>query len=366
MKSEQRFYSMDGMRGCAAILVLVYHIGLREGLPILPVGYLAVDFFFALSGFVIALAYEDRLKAGLGIRDFLAIRLIRLYPLFLLGILFGVVKAIAQIAVHDPAALSVPALLLSLCTSLVMLPSNIPGFAGLFPPDLTIVPLNTPAWSLFFEMLVNICFALWFFRLSNRGLATAMCAAGIVLALGITLLGNAILGVTAGSILWGFPRVFLSFFAGVLLFRLGEGRRRRETHLAHLPNIALISILLVVPPAGTLIAFEIGAIYMAFPALIWLAASWEVPQKYKAVYGVLGLISYPLYIVHFPLLMICLAMGEKFGIASRWVYSASVIGLLILSYGILKLYDEPIRRLISGRSRHQGRNTPSTIAKEPA
>jgi peptidoglycan/LPS O-acetylase OafA/YrhL len=68
----KRYESLDGMRGLCALIVTAYHCAYALNTAHFPdSGWLSVDMFFVLSGFVIALAYEDRLKAGFSFSDFL-------------------------------------------------------------------------------------------------------------------------------------------------------------------------------------------------------------------------------------------------------------------------------------------------------
>ena len=80
-----RFTGLDGLRGLAALAVFGAHVPdplLRDALPGCD---LAVDLFFALSGFVLAHAYFERLRKGMGVGTFFKRRVIRLYPLYALG-----------------------------------------------------------------------------------------------------------------------------------------------------------------------------------------------------------------------------------------------------------------------------------------
>jgi hypothetical protein len=90
---SHRFHLLDGLRGFAAILVVLYHMPpyLQRWFAC-PNAFLAVDFFFCLSGFIIAYSYEDRILRGMSFRDFCSSRLIRLYPLYFLGSLFGLIS----------------------------------------------------------------------------------------------------------------------------------------------------------------------------------------------------------------------------------------------------------------------------------
>ena len=152
MNAAPRYATLDGLRGVAAVLVLCYHTHAFQGsAAIAPHGYLAVDFFFMLSGFVIASAYQEKLRAGLPVVDFFRLRMIRLYPVALAGILLGAVKLVSQYAISP--AQSEPAQWIALAVflnALVLPVVSETHFSGaLFPTD-------GPVWSLFYELLVNV------------------------------------------------------------------------------------------------------------------------------------------------------------------------------------------------------------------
>ena len=165
--NQGRFDTLDGLRGIAAIMVMLFHAGDR--LPVRAVGgYLAVDLFFALSGFVIALAYEDRLRQGFPFSRFLIVRLIRSYPMYLVGMLVG-----AWLYWFDPIHLAM-----------------LPSFTS---PD-KLYPVNAPMWSLILELVVNLAYAAVVPVLGNRALAAILLASGAVFAKGVIDHGGADLG----------------------------------------------------------------------------------------------------------------------------------------------------------------------------
>jgi peptidoglycan/LPS O-acetylase OafA/YrhL len=163
---RMRFGTLDGLRGLAAILILFYHLG--NGAPVLtPSGYLAVDLFFALSGFVLSHAYEARLRDGFTLREFALVRLIRVYPMALVGAAIGVFLSSGHYGV-------------------LLLPDF--GGAG------ALYPVNVSLWSLAFELIVNFAYAALAVHLNWRGLGTIMVASGVILMFGVFHHGNADLG----------------------------------------------------------------------------------------------------------------------------------------------------------------------------
>lgn len=131
----ERYHTLDAMRGVAALLVAVFHFGqglagpgqggqgLGLGRNFAPQGYLAVDLFFGLSGFVIALNYAGRLRAGMPWQSFARLRFIRLYPIYLTGALLGIARKLVAVATHATQVISPGDLLLASGLSLVMLPA---------------------------------------------------------------------------------------------------------------------------------------------------------------------------------------------------------------------------------------------------
>lgn len=336
-----RYYSLDGMRGFVAIVVLLHHFGLQLYPSLAPRGYLAVDFFFALSGFVVALAYQDRLNRGLSIGRFMALRAIRLYPLFLMGVALGAIKAVGQILVHDETALSFGVLGISLLFSLMMLPTPAAGLVSIFP-------LNTPGWSLFFEMVANLGMAVGVGRWPTRRIALAAAIAGLILAFGIWRHGGQVgpLGPSWKDFAWGFPRVAYAFLTGILLFRLGAGRRRMESLKLYVAIAALILLLLANPRGWLGSCYEIMILGLAIPALLWAGVIWEAPRASWRLFAWLGDISYPLYVLHFPLLMAYLFIGKMLHFSTAFLGLSFVACMLPLSAVALRLYDAPTRALL--------------------
>lgn len=156
MVPRTAFPAINGMRGTAALAVAVFHAYPLFGMQVAPSGYLAVDLFFVLSGCVIACAYDAKLGAGMRPLDFMKIRLIRFMPFYLVGLTFGLILELALIVTGSPYAIKPPNLVLAVIFALFFLPLP----ASIARRD--IFPLNVPAWSLFYELVVNTLFAVFF------------------------------------------------------------------------------------------------------------------------------------------------------------------------------------------------------------
>ena len=174
---------LDGLRGVAALTVVCFHLFEAYATSHLDQrinhGYLAVDFFFILSGFVVGYAYDDR-WTKMTVREFLTRRLVRLQPMVVIGALIGAVMFYTQgCPVWDVSAVPVAMLLVATLMNAFMIPATpgaeIRGVGEMYP-------LNGPAWSLFFEYIGNVLYALFIRRLSTRALAVLVAAAGCGLA----------------------------------------------------------------------------------------------------------------------------------------------------------------------------------------
>lgn len=332
-----RLHTIDAMRGVAAIFVLIGHAAVLLGLPHIPRFWLAVDLFFLISGYVLGAIYEPRFRAGLSVRDFLVARLVRLYPLYLLGLAIGLLGGGLALALGK-GQLSLAQFGTTALTGLFMLPS--PTWSA----DDSLFPLNFPAWSLFFELCANLVLALGWRRLTQPVLVAIVIASGIAIAVSGST-GN---GQDWGSFWWGFPRVGFSFFLGVLLQR----RRRAATGRSPIAwlAVATIVLLLAVKLPGAF-AFDLLTIFVAFPLLVWFAASVEPPRP--PIASALGALSYPLYVIHVPLLSLVtrgvIFTGQRPEALAPWIGLATMAALCGAALWLDRAYDGPVRRRASAR-----------------
>ena len=151
--TRNRYAFLDGIRGIAAIFVLTRHTENYWNFSLYR-SYLAVDLFFILSGFVISCAYDEKLKTGvISFKKFITIRLVRLYPAFLVSLVICSIILIFRTVSkhHENQMLLTEAVSLIIATAF-FLPYKIGGNSDLFP-------INGPYWSLFFELVVNAIYA---------------------------------------------------------------------------------------------------------------------------------------------------------------------------------------------------------------
>lgn len=332
-----RLHTIDAMRGVAAIFVLIGHAATFFDLSYIPRFWLAVDLFFLISGYVLGAIYEPRFRAGLSVGDFLVARLLRLYPLYLLGLAIGLLSGGIAL-VLGKGDLSAPDFLVAVVTGLVMLPSPTWG------ADDSLFPLNFPAWSLFFELCANLVLALCWRRLTQPVLVAIV----ILSAIGIAVSGSTGHGEGWSNVLWGFPRVGFSFFLGVLLQRQRQDATRTSP-LAWLLVAAVVLLLAVKLPDAFL--FDLLTIFIAFPLLVWCATSIE-PQR-VGIARLLGALSYPLYVIHVPLLSLIargiIFCGTRPEALAPWLGFATVALLCGAALWLDRAYDGPVRRFASAR-----------------
>jgi peptidoglycan/LPS O-acetylase OafA/YrhL len=339
----QHFHGLDGLRGVAALAVLILH-----GTELVRTGYvppsagLAVDFFFLLSGFVIAHAYDARLgSGGMTARSFMLVRLARLYPMLFIGCAAGgIVFLIGQRQRSDSLGASVDILIV--IGSFLLLPS---GFATGIAKSQA-YPTNNPIWSLFWELAVNALYCSGFGRLSNRALAAVVAAsAAVVIATLVCLRPGSYQDIGFASptlFLLGAVRVSYPFWAGVLMFRL---TRRRA--LPRLPiGVAglLLALALLLPLDRTI--YTLLLVVVGFPALVALSADTRLSGPMMRACAACGELSYPLYLIHQPVFR-ALANAAALLHLSMPPWLLLLVGAALsiaIAQILLVWFDRPVRR----------------------
>lgn len=366
--TKPHYELLDGLRGVAALLVVFYHI--FEGLSFaaggtlittINHGYLAVDFFFILSGFVIGYAYDDRWKRNMTLGNFFTRRLIRLHPMIIMGTIIGAITFCIQGSVQwDGSHVATSAVMLALLAAMFFIPAY-PGAGYDVRGNGEMFSLNGPSWSLFFEYIGNILYALFIHRLSNRGPAILVALSGIGLAWFalFDIVGYGMLGVgwtLDGANFWGgMLRMLFPFSLGMLLSR---HFRPIKTRGAFWICSAVLLILFCVPyiegksPVCLNGVYELICIALIFPALVWIAASGKTTDKQSTrICRFLGDISFPLYAIHYPLMYLFYAWlikNKLYTFTECWQMAALVYtGSILLAYLCLKCYDEPVRKWLS-------------------
>lgn len=366
--SKPHYALLDGLRGVAALLVLWYHVfegyAFVDGSLIRVVnhGYLGVDFFFMLSGFVLAYAYNDRWPSGrLTLGGFFRRRLIRLHPMVVMCAVLGAVAFLQQGSVKwDGTSVPFGPVMLALLCAMFFIPA-VPGCRYEVRGNGEMFPLNGPAWSLFFEYIGNIVYAFVLRRLSGRMLAVLTAVlAGVLAWFTISdVPGEGMFGVgwtLNGLNFWGgMVRMLFPFSMGMLLQRYFRPVRVRGAFWWCALLLAVLFHVPYIAGAGAVClngVFEAVCIIVVFPVVLWLGASGTTTDRFSTrVCKFLGDISYPVYIVHYPLMYLFYAWlrrTQQTTLAQTWPQALAVCaGSVVLAYVLLKVYDEPVRRRLT-------------------
>lgn len=361
--TKKHYEILDGLRGVAAVMVVMFHLletftGGSNLKQIINHGYLAVDFFFVLSGFVIGYAYDNRWDK-MTLKGFFKRRLIRLHPMIIAGMFIGAVCFYFQGSAVFPMIRQTPVweMLLIMLIGFTLLP---------VPPSMDIRgwqemhPLDGPAWSLFFEYIANILYALFIRKFSNKLLAVFVFIFGCIL-IQLSVFGpnGDVIGgwsVEPSQLRIGFTRLLYPFFAGLLLSRICK-----PGHIKHafFWCSLLLVIILSVPRIGGSNHLWMNGLYVSFciiflfPLIVYLGASGKVVGKLPSkICEFLGNISFPIYIIHYPFIYLFTAWVSNKNISLTQSLPVALIVLLAsiaLAYACLKLYDIPVRKWLAKR-----------------
>lgn len=363
--TKPHYELLDGLRGVAALLVVFYHIfegfsfaGGGTLITVINHGYLAVDFFFILSGFVIGYAYDDRWKKNLTLKGFFKRRLIRLHPMIVMGAVIGCITFFIQGGVKwDGTQVATSAVMLALLLAMFFIPAY-PGAGYDVRGNGEMFSLNGPSWSLFFEYIGNLLYALFIHRLGNKALTVLV----ILLGLGLSwfalsdVVGYGMIGVgwtLDGLNFWGgMLRMLFPFTLGMLISR--NFRPLKVRGAFWICSVILLALFCVPyieghSPVCLNGVFEMVCIVVIFPMLVFLGASGQTTDKRSTrICKFLGDISYPLYAIHYPLMYLFYAWlieNKLYTLGETWPMAALVyFGSIVLAYLCLKLYDEPVRK----------------------
>ena len=375
---KPRYEILDGLRGVAALIVLFYHHAeVFSGSTVLNNaighGYLAVDFFFLLSGYVISYAYDDRWnKMSLG--SFFKRRLIRLHPMIVFATIVGVVFFYFGASEMFPKIATCPwwkVLFAALC-GLIMLPMPIswdPRGWNEF------CPINGNAWTLYFEYFANITYAL-VIRRFNKFVLSGFVAASAFLTVALAMNWD-VFGVLTDRtmhaytfvggwelspqhLLIGFTRLLYPFFGGILLARLGGKFALRYGFWWCAIAIAAVLCVPCIAANGVVSIwnglFEAIVVLTVFPLIVAAGAGSAVAGRSAKICKWLGEISYPLYIVQYPIVFTLFGGWKtnhpEASYGELWVVNIGTILLSIfLAWAALKLYDIPLRKYLIGKSK---------------
>lgn len=342
VSSSRHYETLDALRGVAALAVMLLHGRYYFWDSLGASAYLAVDFFFMLSGFVVAYAYENKLRAGMSRREFLLLRVVRLYPLYLAGLLFALFcKTVATYAGDD--RLSFSDIELSFVIELFFLPSPFNGsFDRLFP-------LNSPAWSLFFEVVINIVYGLLHRWLSTSILIAVVVVAALGLGAQALSTGTTDTGHHWANIAGGPARVFFAFPLGVLLFRARDSFPAILGRLSPWPLLILLFALLMLPVEKPWRAlYDLEFLFLVAPLLVVGGTQAVASASQRRFFLLLGLLSFPLYALHFPVIDPTVTASKRLGVPLPLTGVAYIVGAVTLAWAAARA-DVVVRRRLLAR-----------------
>jgi len=348
LKTKEHFAVLDGLRGLAAIVVVIYHfmeIAVTDySKNFIAHGYLAVDFFFCLSGFVIAYAYDSRVEK-IGILSFIKLRIIRLHPLVIIGSFLGLLTFLFDPFSDFYAVYGFSKTLLLFLASVFLIPYPVmtERFFNLFN-------LNAPAWSLFWEYIANIFYILILYRLNRTILQTLTLIAAVIICF-VAFKSTNLMGGWGGPTFWdGGARVLYSFLAGMLVYR---SKWIIKNRLGFAGVSVLLLFAFLVPFNDKYNWFtEPLIVLIYFPVLVALGAGATLKSNLKIICKFSGDISYPLYMTHYPFIWIFLtyvAVVKPEMALLKIIIPFSVCLLIAFAYLIMVFLDTPIRNYLKNR-----------------
>ena len=324
-------------------MIVLRHTGYYFGGFSFTESYLAVDLFFVLSGFVIAEAYNNKLTHGLSTFEFMRIRFIRLYPLYLLGTVLGIIYVAGTMIVGKNSDNWTAFELIADSTfAILMLPS---------PLSSRLYPINGPSWSLLFELFSNFLYAIFFPLLSTGRLFITITISAIFLGICVYKFGNLDAGFYWKEFFVGIPRVLYSFGTGLLIHRFHKNIK------LYCPSWILIILVFIILcldlPTYLRPWYDILSVVILFPTIVCLASVSE-PSSVITLkcYSILGMTSYAIYVLHVPLsklIAVVFRRSTSFEVAQFAPYSGIVLLfiLILFTWVIDRFYDMPVRRIVT-------------------
>lgn len=355
--ARHRFHLLDALRGIAAVVVVLWHMpdSLKEHLRSHN-GPLAVDFFFCLSGFILAFSYERRLAGGLRWLSFTVMRLIRLYPVYLAGAFLGLcVTAGITYQVSGTTAHHAVLLVHSLGFFL-MAAAFLPNLRGAYQ---LLFPLDSPAWSLFFELFANVLYAFAVIRgLAKTWLVAAVAGVSFALLLHWIQTGGDLSAIgwtnDLRSFHYGFARVLLSFATGILVHRLYQRYRNISIRKGVRYTLGLVAVILLMAAITTTSGWlqteraNLALVTCVFPLLVLLGALSAVPRTLVPVCVLLGDLSYPVYLIHMPFIVVLkqecvVSMVTDHPLLAWTLLPATLCVIVGVSFYVSHCIDRPVR-----------------------
>lgn len=339
----QRFIVLDGLRGVAAFAVIADHVPSDLVRALIPARYLAVDFFFILSGFVLCHAYGDRLKAEIRSLAFLRLRLIRLYPMYLLGMMLGALHLIYLSGFgYSETALSAFLPMVAISLMFLPVPSVISGGEFLYP-------LNPPSWSLFAELIANLAYAALAPWLSLRVLIAVLAVSGVAVLHLVPNEPDLGAGWKLSDIHIGIARAMFGFFAGIAIYRA-----RSAFTMPAVPvwlAFGLLAAILCSPvPEPFRRGFDALACLVLMPAIILIVQNAKASGRIAAIASWLGLVSYGVYVLHEPLYFWARNISGYLGLAEPFEvidFPLVVVLSAVSAWLAHRIFEQPMRKFLT-------------------
>ena len=349
LKTKQHFEILDGLRGLAALAVVTFHfmevVYTDYSKDFIGHGFLAVDFFFCLSGFVIGYAYDNRI-GKMGVAAFFKARLIRLHPLVILGSVLGLLAFLFDPFGGRPELYEAGKLVLIFLASILMVPYPV-------MPDraFNLFGFNAPAWSLFWEYAANIVYAFVLYKLNRRWLLVLAIASAIIVCY-ITYRAGNIMGGWSGPTFWdGGARISYSFLAGLLVYRYNWIIKNK---LGFAGLSFLLILTFTMPFSGWNWLTEPIVVLLYFPMLIALGAGAVLTPGLRNICMFSGKISYPLYMTHYAVIWMFANYYSTYKLSTPQLSVVIITGLILLvgfAWLIMIIYDTPVREYLTKKRR---------------
>lgn len=334
------FMGLDGLRGVAAFVVVAFHRRAWIGDGAVSHGYLAVDFFFVLSGFVIACAYSRRLREGqITFADFLRLRAIRLWPLVLLGATLGAAVQAAQSFAAGNAGLGW-------------------GFVAAWLPQSFLIPVtwldgpfqvNIPAWSLFFEVIGNLLFAMYFVHFAWRKLVAATVIISALLCINMFLIVDRSAEFTLGYLYFGVIRMGAPFLVGVIIHGLWLNSKLPRLRAPFWLLLLVVIATACVPKLSGAFepAYRLVCTFIVYPAVLIAGVQSEPQGRWLGFARISAELSYPVYILHLPLLMAFAALHGEHPAMSQVLLVGEMVVVALFALTASRWFDTPIRERLA-------------------
>jgi peptidoglycan/LPS O-acetylase OafA/YrhL len=341
----QRFHTLDGMRGVAALAVMIWHFTEYTSVSMFPGASLAVDMFFCLSGFVISHSYLDRLGQDMSFGDFVLRRMIRLYPMFLCGLVMGGAVLMLKVSLAQTdldyrrasIAMMQNLFYLPYCSDFYIQMGRGKSVAPIFPADV-------PYWSLLFEFAVNLLFGIVALRAKYIGYFIVAALGAVALAMWVKLTWIGSPGSATSHFVGGFPRAIYGFFSGVCVYLVYSrcGRHIPKVNLRYLTILPLVLFL----SAGPSYIWLLQSIVLV-PAIVLIGAcSVATSQMEIRICNYLGWLSYPIYCLHYPVYSF-FTMLTKHADVGVWGLLLCAPIAVAISHALTTKLEEPVRKMLA-------------------